>query len=339
MIGSGSKKQGSALLLALVTIVVLSALMVSFIFRLHLESELASQKRFGFKASSLAKGGQEYAKWMLVQSLKSDASETTELGEAHALALELLSSGVPLNNYSIKTEGGRIDLSILPENSWRNVNFLSDADWEQLLENNGVPSEHHAGLIAQFRDWTDANDQSLLLGAEEEDDFYQQRNLPVKNAPVTALEEIQFIKGFTPAICFGGTLEEHYNQPEIEVTGILPLLTVFGKEGVSLQSASKEVLMSLSGIREEQVDSLLEARMGIDGIPGTEDDGFQSLDQALASANLPRDLNNAFTLSDFSTVRIYSIGEVGQVRHAIEAVYEVSGRSFSLVSHRQFPLE
>lgn len=336
---SKRNKRGSALLLALVTIVILSALMVSFIFRMHLESELASQKRFEFKAQSLAAGGQEYAKWMLSQALQSGSEEAEDMGEAHELAMLHLSSGIPLTNYPVEAEEGSIRLSILPENSWRNVNLLSDADWEQLLENSGVPLEHHAGLIAQFRDWTDEDDQSLLLGAEEDDDFYQDRELPVKNAPLTAVEELQYIKGFTSAICFGGTLEEYYNEPDVEVTGILPLLTVYGKQSISLQSASKQVLMTLSGIREEQVDQLIEARRGIDGVEGTEDDGFQNQNQALGIANLPQNLNGAFTLADFSTVRIYSIGEVGQVRQAVEAIYEMNGRSFSLLSYREFRLE
>lgn len=55
-------------------------------------------------------------------------------------------------------------------------------------------------------------------------------------------------------------------------------------------------LLTLSGLDEKQADRLLEDRTGLDGIPGTKDDGFQAVEQALSYARLPGDTVNLFSL-------------------------------------------
>lgn len=330
-------RRGSALLLALVTIVVLSSLMVSFLFRIHIEEELATEARFGFKALELAKGGQGYAKWLLLSSTQADPSGDGMLEETLVEARDRLQGGLPLLGFQIpEVEEGGCTISIRPESSWRNVNQLPDADWEQLLDDTGVPAEYHAPLIDAFRDWTDADDQSRLQGAEKDDTFYVDRDIPVKNAPLTVLSELGLIKGFTSAILYGGTLEHEYDRPEVEVSGIAPRLTVYGEDRIHLNSASAPVLMTLSGIRAEQVEALIEARLGEDGLQGTEDDGFANVAQALGTAGIASDLDGRFSTSDFSWVRIQSVGRVGEIVQVVEAVYQVNGKEFILHSYQEF---
>lgn len=332
---SPSSKQGSALMLALITIILLSALMVSFLFRIHLESDLAARERFGMKAEVLSRAGQEYAKWMLVQANKVGSEPSDDMEERFFIAASHLNRGVAIQGYRVEMEEGEILLSITPETGKRNVNRLSDPDWEQMLENSGVPDDHHARLIAAFRDWTDEDEATRLLGAEEDDRYYQDAELPVKNGPVESLSELGMIRGFTRALLYGGTLEEYYEEPEVTVNGIAGLLTVYGSEALSLNTASKEVLMTLSGIREEQVDTLLEGRAGDDGIFGTEDDGFNTLNQGLAAGGLSTDTQSLFTLSDLSWIRVTSIGVVGGIRKGSLAIYEYSGMNFTLVSYEE----
>jgi type II secretory pathway component PulK len=332
-----SSRRGSALLLALVTIVVLSSLLVSFLYRIHIEEELATQARFGFKALHLARGGQDYAKWLLLSSTRADASGEEMLDEALVQAKDRLKDGLPLLGFPIpEVEEGSCTVSIRPESSWRNVNQLPDADWEQLLDDTGVPTDYHAQLIDAFRDWTDADDQTRLQGAEEDDPYYEDRSIPVKNAPVTVLSELGLIKGFTPAVLYGGTLEFFYDRPEVEVSGIAPRLTVYGEDRIHLNSASAPVLMTLSGIRAEQVEALIEGRLGEDGLPGTEDDGFANVAQALGTAGIASDLDGRFSTSDFSWVRIQSVGRVGEVVRVVEAVYQINGQEFILHSYEEF---
>src|SRR5690606_161398 len=155
-----------------------------------------------------------------------EADEDTE--ERLFVAAKNLQRGVPVQNYVVEMSEGTIHISITPESSKRNVNRLSDPDWEQMLENSGVPDEYHAHLIAAFRDWTDEDTATRLLGAEEDDRYYQDLELPVKNEPVESLAELGMIRGFTKAVLYGGTLKDYYEKPEIEVSGIAGLLSVYG---------------------------------------------------------------------------------------------------------------
>lgn len=331
-----TSRRGSALMLALITIVILSTLMVSFLFRIHLESDLAARARFGMKAQHLARGGQDYAKWMLLKSLRAGNEPEEDMEERFFVAAKNLQNGMAISQYEVETDGGRILISITPETGRRNVNRLSEADWEQLLENIGLPGRHHARLIACFLDWTDADEATRLLGAESDDPHYQDNELPVKNGPVDSLNELGMIKGFTRSILYGGRLDDDfYKEPEVIVSGILPLLSVYGDGSVNLNSATRDVLMTVSGIREEQVDRLIEGRWGPDQIPGTEDDGYRDAARAMAVAGLPADAGSTFSTSDLRWVRVSTVGEAGPVRKSIHAVYEFSQNQLTLLSYRE----
>lgn len=330
-----SAKRGSALMLALITIVVLSALMVSFLFRIHLEADLAVRERFGFKADALSRAGQEYAKWMLIKSGRAGNEPEDDMEERFFIASKNLQRGVAVQSYRVEMEYGFVLISISPETSRRNVNRLSDPDWEQMLTNSGVPEEFQPRLIAAFRDWTDEDEASRLLGAEEDDRYYRDLDLPVKNGPVESLAELGMIRGFTRAILYGGSLEDYYDKPDIQVSGIAGLLSVFGDQSVNLNSASREVLMSLSGIREEQVDQIIEGRAGTDGELGTEDDGYQTVQQGLAAGSLSADAENIFNTRDMRWVRITSIGEAGDIKKGSLGIYEFTGNDLILLSYEE----
>jgi general secretion pathway protein K len=325
-------KQGSALMLALITIIVLSSLVASFLFRVHIEADLASRHRFGAKARSLSRSGVDVAAWMLATSSNVGNEPDEDMTEEFFLAAKHLQSGIAVQGFSLETGEGRLTISLVPESGRRNVNELPDADWELILENSGVPEEYIDELVDAFRDWTDEDQATRLQGAEEDDDYYQDNHLPVKNGPVDHLNELLGIKGFTRAILYGGTLREFYDEPDIQVSGIAPLLTVYGDASLQINAAAPEVLMSLSGIREEQIERLLEGRSGTDGEAGTEDDGYRSPADAVLAGGLPADAESLFTTSGTSILRITAVGEVAGVRHTTEAILEVTGQNVYVLS-------
>ena len=329
---------GSALILALVTLVVLSALVFSFMFHIQLEGELATRYRFRMKAQSLAQAGTEYAKFLLVKSLRPGAEPEEEYGEDFFIRLQHLNRGLALSGLEVPMDEGTFTLYIQPESGRRNINRLSREDWEALLEATGVPEQLHPELIDCFLDFTDGNDLTRLNGAESDDPFYVDRGYAVKNAPIDTLDELLLIKGFTRAIVHGGTLHEFWDMPRVRVSGIAPLLTVYGDGRLNVNTASREVLMTLPGILEEQVERLLEGRLGIDGIPGTELDGFRSPAEAAAFANLPPEAAALFTTSERQYIRVTSIGEAGGVRSAIWVIYEQSGQDLLTIFHREADL-
>ncbi len=326
---------GSALIFALVILVVLSSLMISFLFRIHIEADLAASHRQRMKARALANAGQEKAKVMILQSLNVGNSPDEDMTEETFIQLRNLRRGMAVSGVTYELGDGTFTLHILPETGRRNVNQLSEPDWEALLEQTGVPEELHDELIANFLDWTDEDQANRLKGAEEDDPFYEDNGIPVKNAPLDTLEELLLIKGFTRAIVYGGSLREEYDMPDVQVQGIAHLLSVYGNGKVNLNAASKEVLMTISGLREEQVDSLLENRAGLDGIEGTEDDGFTRLNSALSSAGIPNDASEVLGIADRSHIRVLSIGDVGGTRAATWVVYEFLQRNLTVLAHRE----
>ncbi|MCC5844780.1 MAG: general secretion pathway protein GspK [Verrucomicrobia bacterium] len=329
------KKNGSALVLALVTIVVLSALVMSFLFQIRLESELAGRYRFRMKAQSLARAGTEYAKLLLIKSLRPGIEPEEEYGEDFFIRLQNLNRGLALTNHIHEMEDGFFTLTIQPESGRRNVNRLERADWEAMLESNGVPEQLHDALIDCFLDFTDGNDLTRLNGAESDDPFYEERGYPVKNAPLETLEELLLIKGFTRAIVHGGNLGEFWDMPDVTVRGIAPLLTVYGDGRININTATPEVLMTISGITEQQIERILEGRLGIDGIAGTELDGFRTPQEAVAFAGLPPDAAQWFTTGERRFLRVTSIGEAGGVRSAAWTIFEQTGNNLFTLFHRE----
>lgn len=328
-------RRGSALLFALVILVVLSSLMVSFLFRMHLESDLTIRYRATHRARSLATAGQEYAKLLLLKSLNPGNEPEPEYEEDFFIATRHLSRGVAVRGMERELGAGRFTLHILPESGRRNINQLAEADWRTLLEETGVPDDLHDELIGAFLDWTDADDASRLHGAESDDDFYRDAGYPVKNAPIDTLNELLLIKGFTRAIVYGGPLREEYDRPDDVVRGFADLLTVYGDATLNLNAVDRDTLLTLSGLREDQIDELLEQRRGLDGLPGTEDDGFASVSEALQAARLPNDAGSLFSVGDRRWVRVVSIGEVDGVRAGTWAVYEFSGQTLTTLAFRE----
>lgn len=145
------------------------------------------------------------------------------------------------------------------ENGLLNVNHLTAADGQpdrkridQFLrlidalnhqEKDAPPLGY--GLAAALIDWVDRNDEvaSLAfvphdnLGAEN--DYYQRRTppYPCRNGPVSAVEELLWVKGMTPA----------------GLARLRPLLTCRGDGKIDINAAPKPVLQSLS----EQMDAAL----------------------------------------------------------------------------------
>lgn len=328
-------KQGSALILALVTIIVLSALVMSFLFQIRLESELAAHYRFRMKAQSLSRAGTEYAKLLLLKSLRPGSEPEEEYSEDFHLRLQLLHRGLGLTHYVHQMQDGFFTLSILPESGRRNINQLERTDWETLLTSTGVPEDLHGELIDTFLDFTDENDLTRVNGAEADDPFYEDRGYTPKNGPLETLDELLLIKGFTRALVHGGSLTEFWELPGITVRGIAPLLTVYGDGRINVNTASPDVLRTIPDITEEQIERLLEGRLGIDGIPGTELDGFRTPQEAVSYAGLPPAAADLFTTTERRFVRVTSIGESGGVRAASWTLFEQNGANLLTLFHRE----
>lgn len=333
------QRGGSALIVVLWVLLLLSMLVASFAYDMKIEGTVTAYARNKLKAQEIAVAGIEWTKSMLARDVPNrfdaDGGLVLEDGddEQMALAAYNLSRGVGVSDIKKELGEGSFSISIMPEESRRNVNTLSDLDWDEILDQAGVPNDKWDEIKDCFKDWTDKNEEHLLNGAEGDDDYYQDRGVEPKNGPVDTVDELLQIKGFTPALLYGG--ESPYNEKDPPLRGIAGLLTTWGDGKVNVNSASRDVLMTLPDIQDFVVEKILELRGGLDGQMGTVDDGFTSVQDVIAKTGMDPRLGDRITTTERKFLRIVSASEVKNVKAGIWVIAQQTGKSFVPVFWRE----
>ena len=274
-------KRGSALIIVLWVIALLSVLIGGFAFDMHVESKIVSYLRKRLKAEYLSKAGLEYAQVLFIHSQEvKGKGDTDELKSKYWYdAAKRLRQGYAIMGLTEKLGEGTFVLDILPEPALRNINALKDEDWERIFKLSGVPEDKWSELIDCFNDWRDPDDQPNMDGAET-DDYYSRLDPPYKArghggskprdskhpAPdkisnLDTVEELLLIKGWSYAILYGGYAEDG-DTNTVAMTGIADLLTANPQAGetVNINAASKRVLMTLPGIDSALADAIIAER-------------------------------------------------------------------------------
>ena len=321
---------GSALIGAISVIVILSMIVGSFLFHAHIESHLTSYYRKRTKAEYLARSGLEVAH-MLMEKSGSEMEETfvlTKEDDRWREPAERLADGLSLRGLREPLGEGEIILDIVPEPARRNVNLLTEEDWERILEVCGVPEEMWPELIDPFYDWIDKDGDARYDGAET-DDHYSTLEPPymAKNAPLDTVGELLLIRGFDRTILYGGTLNSEFAGDEpITVSGIHDLLTTYGDGKVNVNAATARVLMTLPGLDGTVAERIIEEREGtVDGAGEREDSSFKNIGEVSTRIwDLDPDAKKHMT-TDSKIFRVTSVGEVGGVRKEIWCIVEHGG--------------
>jgi len=270
-------RSGSALILVLWVIALLSVIISGFAFDMHVESRIVSYLRRKLKVEYLARAGIEEAKMLLQHSAAIKGVNDTEedKSEDWYAPAKRLKQGYAVIGYTDQLGDGTISIDIVPEPARRNVNQLKDEDWERIFTVAGVPEERWSVLIDSFNDWRDADDTPNLNGAET-DDYYARLEPPYKAkgrkgkaATVDTVEELLLIRGFDRSILYGGPVQEGETNGA-PMTGIADLLTALPESGsqVNINAAGKRVLMTLPGMDEVKADAIIAEREGL--TPGKE---------------------------------------------------------------------
>lgn len=324
---AGNPKSGSALIVALWVLIILSLLVGAFAFDMHVEAGITSYYRKRLKAQYLAYAGVEYTKVILSDSSSKDKDEILPEGEEEMnnfrKALEVGGEVI----VSRELGAGSIEIKIKPETSKWDVNKISDDVWKEILEFSGVPTEKVDELIDCFKDYTDPGDEHQLNGAESDDPFYEQRGYECKNGPVDSVEELLRIKGFTPAILFGGPSEEEEGD---DLKGIADVLTVWGNgDKIDAMSSTEKALNGILELNEDEIRRLIESRVKEDG------DLPESLQEMLADAGVPGDFEKVLNWGKPAYVEVTSAGEVQGVRSTVLCTLRVEGKNTTPVAWRE----
>jgi hypothetical protein len=329
---SNRKRDGSALIVTLFVVVVLSLLVGSFGYEAHLEAKYASYARDRVKASLLAESGFAIAE-MLMDKQRGGGPGTSVPDDEDRWfdAAERIRLGQSITGLVEPVGDGYIILDIVPEPGRLNVNLLLREDWEILLDNIGLPEEYWQDIIDPVLDWMDADDVSNPKGAETED-YYSLLEPPykAKNGPVDTVRELLLVKGFSEPILTGGifdpvTLDDKIGERfsrfnrfsdtnEIVIAGIEHMLTTYGDGKINIQSAPYDVLRTLPDVDDILARAIMEER---EDMVDDEPNPFASVEDLFARIE---GLNSA--IADKVTVksqyyRITSTGRVGNIERKI----------------------
>ncbi len=310
-------KKGAALIVIMWILVIIAMIVSTFAFEMHLEARIISAQRKRFKAEQLALAGIEFSKAMLSFKEENPADEIIYEEEWLNKAAKI-ADGVSVV-YSEAFGDGNITINIDYEESRRNVRTLSTDDWKMLFEQAGIPNTRWDAMLDCLEDWQDPNDLHQLNGAESDDPFYRQRAYPCKDAPIDMIDELLLVKNWGEEVLHGTPSDEKTGEP---IRGIFDQLTTWGDGKINPNSATREVLNSMS-ISEDIIEAILELRLGIDGEAGTEDDGLT--DEDLNALGLNPAL---FTLRP-EYVCVTSIGQVGSIDYQISSIFKLGEKELT----------
>jgi len=324
--------RGSALIVAIWTIALLSILVVSFAFDAHLETKVLSVTRKRHQAEYLAMSGITIAEMLMDKQGKVSGGEAPEAvaDDRWYQPSLLLKRGKPVSGLVEKLGAGYIRLDIEPEPGRRNVNRLTDDDWERILQVGGVPEELWPTLIDSFRDWTEPDGKPPRTNGAKTDDYYNTLTPPyrIRGSAVDTVRELLLVKGFRETILSGGVLNpDDLPAHQKVLSGIQDMLTTYGDGKVNVNAAGLRVLMTLPGVDDLVAHAIVEERerQASEGANGIPDTGFKSVPDFMSRIPGldPTVVNQVTTVS--SVYRVTAIGQVGRVTRRIWAIVEWDG--------------
>ena len=284
-----SRQTGAALLIMLWAIGLLSAAVIALAVYLQsgLDEDVANSKLF--RARQLAESGVAVAMHPVVKRF--DPLLRRELSSGQGYEVTVRSEGARLNPNGIAArEDDDLFLDLF-------------ARW-------GLSLEEAQQLTDSILDWIDGDDLKRLQGAEKADYTKWDKPQYPRDRPLESIDEMAEIAGMDMLAKVKPDWREYF--------------TVWSQGKIDVNSANAEILEIATGSRPEAVESLLRTRMGIDGVPDTEDDyTFQDLGEvrtALGMSEAEFDvIADRLSVSD-ALQRIESVGWLGDFRKRVSVV-------------------
>jgi general secretion pathway protein K len=254
------KDEGVALLLTLLFVVLLTALVVEYVYETQVETAVVDANLRDFEAMTAAKSGVMAGLSLVIADAYALPGETAAEGAAAALSSgssEAISGGITYDSLdepwaygvpfqafnnavmecSISDEYGKLNLNALTggRSESGEANQTLEETLRFLLAERGAEEDVTDAIL----DWLDPDDDPRSLGAEY--DYYQSLETPYtcKNGPMSSIEELLLVRGMTPDIYFG--------DPSLDQLPLPELLTVSGHTSgqVNINTAPYELLLAL----------------------------------------------------------------------------------------------
>jgi hypothetical protein len=230
----------------------------------------------------------------------------------------VVENGSPLLRKGNKNTEG-YEVKITNESARLNPNFWiqsgNRAIFNRLFANWGASLAEAEAAIDSLQDWIDGDDLVSLKGAERGE--YERAGRPgyPANRPLKHIREMESVMNLAPLLAAKQGWQEDF--------------TIWYSGKISIQHATEPILTALAELTPQQCQSLIEMRVGRDGIENTTDD--QKLQSIEAVADLLGAGGNqrAALLEFFDTSgdlrRIESTGWCGGVSHKIVVISPTGG--------------
>lgn len=244
-------QKGIALLVTLWLLVILTVMALSFSLLVRTESHATLAFKEGVENKFLAEAGiQRGIAEIIYRNANRNQSIILEGKEAVSV------DGTP---YTGRVGDGWYRIRITGESGKIDLNALTDASGvvlNNLLVSMGVTKEEADSIVDSILDWKDADDLHRLHGTES--DYYQSLPNPyrAKNAPFDTVEELALVKGVTPELLYGNGKQK----------GLINYVTVYSGSGkLSIDHASREILMAIPGMTEDIAAEIVSIRQAARG--------------------------------------------------------------------------
>jgi type II secretory pathway component PulK len=211
----------------------------------------------------------------------------------------------PLLHYFNEETGEKYDVRIISEGARFNINSIVLREDKPLLREIltkwGLDLDSASAIADAMADWTDADDNSALNGAEKE--WYEKQgriNQPF-NRPFYNLDEVRLVRGMEMVEAIRPDWRNWF--------------TIYSTGALDINDAAPELIAAAAEVNEDQAQVIPETVRGPDGIRDTDDDvPFNGGDGVAAALRLlgvdaaaRPDIAARFTLGE-ATTRIESTG-------------------------------
>ena len=211
-----SDRNGSLLLIVLVTIVILSLSAYTFTALMQTEEEIARLETKQVQSKYLVESGLDFIRLFLTNSeatIREKGGRWNNTQYFQAIPVAVQSSNPDMIGYfsvvtsNLDDEGNAegIRFGLIDESSKINLNVLpySDALYGEGREILMALPQMTEEIADAILDWLDPDDEEKEFGTESS--FYNGESPPysAKNGPMDSLDELLLVRGVTPQLLFG----------------------------------------------------------------------------------------------------------------------------------------
>jgi general secretion pathway protein K len=304
---SSAKTRGSALLVVLWVVALLSFLIITSLMVAMQDVETVGARQVVFRARQLAEMGLAVAAHPLVK-------RDDPLLSARFSAMETYEA-------RITSEEGRINLNAMLTEERRPV-------LERMLNQWGISFIDAQALVDRLMDWSDEDEFRRIKGAEKPE--YREagfRDRPFNRA-FRSLDEALLVGGMEMLVELKPNWRDYF--------------TLWGGGQLDINEASAEIIALVTDTPPHLAQAIVTQRDGPDGRPYTEDDTpLESVEEAMTLLGLGGDraalVAPLLTLQG-STVRIESLGRAGDHARGIAVVMQKNERP-QVLEWREFVVE